>query len=166
MSQLRFIPLDTDECHPGPERFQPITIIESGSSMTSWFLATPCLSTATILRVQRITRLSTSPQISESLDQYRKVQKYFYGDFYPLTEYTQAEDAWIADQFDLPDSREGLDRRYPASVQPVCPGAFPFHALEVTSSYGITNLDTGEERTMSGKGTVRQRSESATAGTT
>ncbi len=32
-------------------------------------------------------------QIRNSVEQYRKVQKYFYGDFYPLTEYTQAEDA-------------------------------------------------------------------------
>jgi alpha-galactosidase len=102
---------------------------------------------------QGTTNYNTFPfaEIKRSLDQYRKIQKYFYGDFYPLTEYTQADDAWMAYQFDLPDSGEGLVVVIKRPLSQYTQALYPLRALEVTSSYGITNLDTGEERTMSGK---------------
>ena len=48
------------------------------------------------------------PQLKKSVEQYLSIQKYFSGDFFPLTEYTQADDAWFAYQFDLPDSGNGI----------------------------------------------------------
>src|ERR1019366_1418274 len=47
-------------------------------------------------------------EIEQTLEQYRGIQKYFYGDYYPLTLYSQAEDAWMAYQLDLPEQGEGL----------------------------------------------------------
>jgi alpha-galactosidase len=90
-------------------------------------------------------------EIKRSLDQYRKIQKYFYGDFYPLTEYTQAEDAWMAYQFDLPHSGEGLVVVIKRPLSQYTQALYPLRALEATGSYGITNLDTGEKRTVSGR---------------
>ncbi len=47
-------------------------------------------------------------QAKAMIDQYLGIQKYFYGDFYPLTPYSQAGDAWLAYQLHLPDANEGI----------------------------------------------------------
>ena len=90
-------------------------------------------------------------QIRNSVEQYRKVQKYFYGDFYPLTEYTQAEDAWIAYQFDLPDAGEGLIVIIRRPSSPYAQAVFPLHALEEQGQYEFTNVKSGEKWTTTGK---------------
>jgi len=89
-------------------------------------------------------------EIKRSLEQYRTIQRYFYGDFYPLTEYTEANDAWMAYQFDLPDSREGLVVVLKRPLSQYTQALY-LHALEAKNDYEITNLDTGEKWTTSGK---------------
>ncbi len=90
-------------------------------------------------------------EIKKALDQYRKIQKYYYGDFYPLTEYTQADDAWMAYQFDLPDAGEGLLVVIKRPLSQYAQALYPLRALEANSDYEITRLDTGDQWTMSGK---------------
>ena len=54
-----------------------------------------------------------------TLAQYRRLQPYFLGDYYPLTPYTKAADAWVAWQFDRGDLGGGLVQvfRRPANPQ-------------------------------------------------
>ncbi len=49
----------------------------------------------------------TARQAKAQIEQYLSIRKYFYGDYYPLTAYSQAKDAWVAYQLDLPESGEG-----------------------------------------------------------
>jgi len=90
-------------------------------------------------------------EIKKSLEQYRSVEKYFYGDYYPLTEYTQASDGWMAYQLDLPDKGEGmlvvLKRQFSSFRQAV----FPLQALQENAAYEVTNLDSGETKTITGR---------------
>jgi alpha-galactosidase len=78
-----------------------------------------------------------------SLEQFRTIQKYFYGDYYPLTEYTQAEDAWMAYQLDLPAENEGLVVVLKRPASNYSQAVFPLRALEQASTYEIHDLDRG-----------------------
>jgi hypothetical protein len=89
--------------------------------------------------------------VKRSLEQYRSIQKYFYGDYYPLTEYTQASDAWVAYQLDLPDQGEGIVVVIKRPLSNFIQAVFPLKALSPEAAHELTNLDTGETRSMTGR---------------
>jgi alpha-galactosidase len=84
--------------------------------------------------------------VKKALEKYRTIQKYFYGDFYPLTEYTQNDDAWMAYQFDLPAQGEGLVVILKRPLSDYSQAAFPLKALEKNAIYEITNLDNAKKQ--------------------
>jgi len=43
-----------------------------------------------------------------AIEQYLSIQRFYYGDYYQLTQYSQAKDVWMAYQLDLPETGEGL----------------------------------------------------------
>jgi alpha-galactosidase len=78
----------------------------------------------------------------DALRLYGDVKPYFLGDYYPLTEYSQAEDAWVAWQFHRDDLGAGLVQvfRRPASI---CEsGKIVLQGLDPKATYDIVNLDT------------------------
>jgi alpha-galactosidase len=89
--------------------------------------------------------------VKKSLAQYISIQKYFYGDYYPLTEYTQAGDAWLAYQLDLPEEGEGIVVLVKRPASDFTQATFPLQALSANAAYELTNLDSGERRNMSGQ---------------
>jgi hypothetical protein len=89
-------------------------------------------------------------EVKRSIEQYRSIQRFFYGDFYPLTEYTQANDAWMAYQLDLPETGEGLVVALKRPLSEYTEASFNLNALEAANNYQITNLDTGEQTISSG----------------
>ncbi len=46
--------------------------------------------------------------IKHALGEYRDVQPYLYGNFYPLLSYSRSEDAWTAWQWNRPENKDGL----------------------------------------------------------
>src|SRR5208283_2847137 len=68
-------------------------------------------------------------EVRRSLEQYLSMQKYFYGDYYPLTEYNQAKDAWVAYQLDLPDEHEGIVVVLKRPLSTFTRALFPLKAL-------------------------------------
>src|SRR5581483_8452874 len=93
-------------------------------------------------------------EVKKSLEQYRSIQKYFYGDYYPLTEYSQTNDAWVAYQLDLPKEGEGLVVVLKRPQSDYTRAVFGLHALTRDATYEITNLDTSESLMMDGEGLV------------
>ncbi len=89
-------------------------------------------------------------RVKRILDQQRAIEKYFYGDYYPLCDYSQAEDAWMAYQLDLPGEKEGLLVALKRPASPYTKANFPLQALRQDASYAITNLDTEQRTTMLG----------------
>lgn len=81
----------------------------------------------------------------KTLEQYVQIRDYYYGDYYPLTGYTQAADQWMAYQLDRPDKGDGLvvALRRPESPYESC--RFVLHELDAKATYQATNLDTGEQ---------------------
>ncbi len=87
--------------------------------------------------------------VKQLLAEYKGIQKYYLGDYYPLTEYSQAEDAWIGWQFDRPDLGEGMLMifRRPKSICET--GRLHPRGLDPNANY--TLHDATEERVITGK---------------
>ncbi len=90
-------------------------------------------------------------EAKRSIERYLEIQRYFYGDFYPLTDYAQTNDVWMAYQFDLPDAGEGLLVVLKRPLSEYTRAVFPLNALQPGSNYELRNLDTNEKGTLTGK---------------
>ncbi len=94
-------------------------------------------------------------EVKKNLTQYRGVQKYFLGDYYPLSEYSQALDAWMAWQFHRPDLQEGIAQVIRRQKSPCETGHIPLQALDPEKNYRVTDFDGGEYK-ISGKELMEQ----------
>ena len=88
--------------------------------------------------------------IRKSLEKYRAIQRYFNGDFYPLTEYSQNDDAWMAYQFDLAAEGEGIVVVLKRPASTFDQALLPLKALSNNAHYAITNLDSATTQVLSG----------------
>ena len=75
----------------------------------------------------------------------------YFGDYYPLTEYTLAEDAWMAVQFNAPDSGRGHVQAFRRKECPQESGGFKLRGLDPESHYIVKNFDDPETRRISGR---------------
>ena len=97
---------------------------------------------------------STFPlaQARKSVEEFKRLRPYFYGDYFPLTPYDASDDAWMAYQFDRPENNDGIVlafRRSPDSQPTVnikLHGLNPEARYEISyEDYGITKTETGKE---------------------
>jgi alpha-galactosidase len=89
-------------------------------------------------------------RIKSVLEQQRTIEKYFYGDFYPLMDYSEQEDAWMAYQLDLDAGAEGLVVVLKRPASPITTALFPLHALDPAAGYEVVDLDSKKRWTKSG----------------
>jgi alpha-galactosidase len=85
------------------------------------------------------------------VDGWRKINPYYYGDFYPLTPYNLDDGVWIGWQFNDPAKKGGMIQvfRRPASVYESA--RFPLRGLDPAVDYVLTELNRNESATVSGK---------------
>ena len=86
-----------------------------------------------------------------TLEQYLDFRKFYYGDFYPLSEYSQVPTAWVVYQLDRSDLGAGLIVALRRPGSPYETARFSLRGLEPNASYEVTNLDS-KERTVSSGG--------------
>lgn len=84
------------------------------------------------------------------LKQYISIKKFYYGDYYPLTQYSKGKDIWMAYQLHLPDSNEGIVVVLKRHLSSRTSALFQLNALERDASYQVTNLDTEQSKTITG----------------
>ena len=91
-------------------------------------------------------------QAHEGIAEFKALRPYFYGDFYPLTEYSTSDEAWAAFEWNRPEEGDGMVlafRRHQApqsSIAVVLPGLEPDGDYEVAfEDYGITLIKSGRE---------------------
>ena len=85
-----------------------------------------------------------------TLDQYVTLREFYYGDFYPLTPYSQARDVWMAYQLDRPDRGEGLIVALRRPDSPYESARLALRGLNPDRDYVLTDLDTGREHRVNG----------------
>ena len=90
-----------------------------------------------------------------ALDQYLGLRQYYYGDYYPLTGYSQATDVWMAYQLDGPAPGKGLVVALRRPSSPYQSARFGLHGLDARASYRVTNLDSKQQVTLSGSELTR-----------
>ena len=82
---------------------------------------------------------------------WRKLSEFYYGDYYPLTPYSQDSKAWIAWQFDCPERGEGavqVFRRAESSSEAV---RLKLRGLEPDARYTLTALELPEVSQATGR---------------
>jgi alpha-galactosidase len=95
------------------------------------------------------------------VEEWRSVADDYFGDFYPLGEYSTSSGVWMAWQFDRPrPSLAGGRAGAPAGGliqafrRPDCPyvsAQYKLRSLEPAARYIVSDLDTGQERQMTGR---------------
>ncbi len=72
------------------------------------------------------------------------------GDYYPLTEYSLANDVWIGWQFDLPDEGRGVIQVFRRADSIYQAAQLPLRGLDPSARYEVADVDTGEARVLTG----------------
>ena len=85
------------------------------------------------------------------LGQYLAIRDFFLGDYYPLTGYTRAPDAWMAYQLDRPERGDGAVVVLRRPESPYESARFPLRGLEEGATYAVKDLDAGGVRRLSGR---------------
>ena len=75
------------------------------------------------------------------MNQYISGRPYFYGDYYPLTDYSIANNTWMAWQFDRPDLHEGLVQAFRREECIYESAQLKLHALIPKANYTVKNFD-------------------------
>jgi len=83
--------------------------------------------------------------------QWRALAPYYAGDYYPLTDWSIAENAIIAWQFDRPDLGEGMVQAFRRPDCPVEKCSFPLSGIDTARQYEICNIDLNKPVIVSGQ---------------
>jgi len=86
------------------------------------------------------------------ISQWRQIAPNYYGDFYPLTPWTRDDTAWMAWQFDRPESGEGMVQVFRRHNSFYESASFRLLGLDAEADYVVSNLDTGAQERRSGRG--------------
>ena len=90
-------------------------------------------------------------QAVEDIAEFRALRPYFYGDFYPLTEYSTSDSAWSAMQWDRPASRDGIILAFRRPLAMAASIAISPHGLDPAGDYEVTFDDYGISVIKNGK---------------
>lgn len=85
-------------------------------------------------------------RLRELSGQLRRIQPYYYGDYYPLTPHSLAQDVWMAWQFDRPDLRGGVIQAFRRATSTESSLRVHLQGLRPRATYEVENLDGGKTR--------------------
>jgi alpha-galactosidase len=74
--------------------------------------------------------------------EWRKIAPMMVGDYYPLTPYSLANDAWIGWQFDRPEEGDGMIQAFRRAESIYRQADLKLRGLDADKEYAITDLDT------------------------
>ena len=78
------------------------------------------------------------------VEDWRRIADNYYGDYYPLTPYSLAEDAWMAWQFNRPEVGAGMVQAFARPETFITEARFRLRDLEPEGRYRITDIDAME----------------------
>ncbi len=82
--------------------------------------------------------------------QWREYAPNYFGDYYPLTPHSIEPTTWIGWQFDRPEQGKGMIQAFRRSQSVFEVGRFKLRGLEAKARYAVTDLGSGDSRTLSG----------------
>ncbi len=90
------------------------------------------------------------------LGQWKEYARCYFGDYYPLTTYNLDPTLWIAWQFDLPESGQGLVQAFRRDRSAFEAARFQLHGLDPAKRYTVTALDSGRRQTLAGRALIAE----------
>ncbi|MBM3999693.1 MAG: alpha-galactosidase [Planctomycetes bacterium] len=112
-----------------------------------WSNAAPSLGSGIDVRVPEI----DYKKLRELYAEWRKLSEYYSGDFYPLTPYSQSDDAWIAWQFHLPERGTAAVQAFRRQASATETARLKLHDLVPDATYRFASRDGAAEGTASGR---------------
>ncbi len=91
------------------------------------------------------------PLLRKLYAQTRQVQRCYLGDYYPLTPYRKDANSWVAYQFDLPDTGEGIVQAFRREACPERSVTLKLGGLDPEARYVVKDIDGGEGREAKGR---------------
>ncbi len=86
------------------------------------------------------------------IEQWREhVAPNYYGDYYPLTPYSQESSAWMAWQFDRPDVGRGVVQAFRRQDSPQDSARLKLRGLDRETTYTVTDLEVNEPERLTGR---------------
>jgi alpha-galactosidase len=92
-----------------------------------------------------------SPELRPRMNEWKAVADEFYGDYYPLTPYSLAENAWMAWQFNRPEVGSGMIQAFRHEKSPEKTLRVKLQGLDAGALYTVTNLDVPDASEMTGR---------------
>jgi alpha-galactosidase len=91
------------------------------------------------------------PALLRYLKQWREVADLYYGDYYPLTQYSTSPGVWLAWQFAATDGSRGMVQVFRRPESPFETARFPLRGLDAGGRYVITDADSGSTAVLEGR---------------
>ncbi|MHB9130018.1 MAG: alpha-galactosidase [Armatimonadota bacterium] len=85
------------------------------------------------------------------IEQWRQVAPDFFGDFYPLTSYSMANNVWMAWQFVQPEQGDGVVQAFRRADCGEPAKTFRLNGLDFSAKYEVTNIDMAGSIVISGR---------------
>jgi alpha-galactosidase len=85
------------------------------------------------------------------ISDWRSIADNYFGDYYPLTAYDPSDHAWMAWQFDRPESGQGMVQAFRRDNSPADSLQLELHNLDPDARYEIKNLDFTGAQTTTGR---------------
>jgi alpha-galactosidase len=89
-------------------------------------------------------------QLRRMVAQFRRIEPYLTGDFYPLTGYSLKETDWMAWQFDRPEAGGGVVQAFRRAANPEDTFRLRLCSLDSRAKYHVTDLDIETPQLMTG----------------
>ncbi len=102
-----------------------------------WSNAAPSLGSGIDIRIKEIDYAALRRLVA----QWRRLSEYYYGDFYPLIPYSQDPAAWMAWQFDVPESGEGAIQVFRRTESFHESARLRLRGIDPEARYALTDLD-------------------------
>jgi alpha-galactosidase len=112
-----------------------------------WSTATPAINLTLDIREKGI----DYDALRALIKQWRSVNKYYYGDYYPLMPYSHDEAVWIACQFHDAEADAGMIQAFRRENSVYRTAELKPRSLTPNAMYEVTDLASGKKTKMSGK---------------
>ncbi|MCC6585154.1 MAG: alpha-galactosidase [Bryobacterales bacterium] len=89
-------------------------------------------------------------RLKQRIAEWRKAARNYNGEYYPLTAYSLDLSAWIAWQFNSPESGEGMIQVFRRPESPFEEARFRLRGLDARGTYLVTDVDSAKETAVSG----------------
>ena len=96
------------------------------------------------------------PALERLAYQWRQIAPNYFGDYYPLTSYTTEDDAWMAWQYNRPETSAGMVQAFRRAQSPIEKVRFKLRGLDAAAQYVVRNLDQPGELRFTGRELTEQ----------